>query len=314
MKLRRTLSAIGVTVMATATLTVASPAAAAVVSGSNLCVEQSGHADAKAKPGGAATHDPNEITAAQAAAREADLATALRQRNKLGGNVGTLATVNIPVVFHVISENGTLGNIPTTWINAQMAVLNDSFNGGTVGGATTEFSFTLQSINRVTNAAWYPIVYNSNTEKQMKAQLRVGGAGTLNIYTGDLSDDLLGWATFPKSKLSTYDGVVILDQSLPGGNTGIYSEGDTATHEIGHWLNLYHTFQGGCNGQGDQVSDTAAEASPAFNCPTGRDSCPSKPGVDPITNFMDYTQDSCMYQFTAGQATRMINAWNAYRA
>ena len=295
----------------------AGPALVAAAALTATCESPTAVATAKAKPGAQHKHDPNELTPSQVQARERDLTDALRESGKMSGAAAPLATVSIPVVVHVISEDGTRagGNIPDSLVNAQINVLNQSFAGQTGGvGTVTAFAFNLTTINRVTNPAWYPIVYGSNTEKQMKAALRVGGKGTLNIYTGELSDDLLGWATFPKRKLDSYDGVVILAESTPGGGAAPYNGGDTATHEVGHWLNLYHTFQGGCSGQGDQVSDTAAEASPAFGCPVGRDSCATKPGLDPIRNFMDYTEDACMFEFTGGQATRMLNGWNAYRA
>jgi hypothetical protein len=232
------------------------------------------------------------------------------------GKKGKTSAV-IPVWFHVISAGPGFANgeVPDTMIREQVRVLNESYNGRT-GGANTGFGFSLAGITRTENATWFTsFAADFNVELEAKTALRRGGPGTLNIYLVD-ADPWLGWAYFPSILNSAYanlDGVVVDWRSLPGGPFAIYSEGDTATHEAGHWLALYHTFEGGCSTKGDYIADTPSEQSPAFYCPVGRDSCNGKPGLDPIRNFMDYTQDSCMNEFTAGQADRMQAAWAAYR-
>jgi len=224
------------------------------------------------------------------------------------------ATATLDVQFHVVFANETIegGYVPDQQIIDQVRVLNEDFT-------STGISFKLQNISRIESEDWFlRVAPDSPEELGLKSVNRQGGPRTLNVYTVGLAEGdgqgLLGYATFPsdfKDK-PLNDGVVILYSTLPGGNLPKYNLGRTLTHEAGHWAGLYHTFQGGCKGAGDEVHDTPPEESPAHGCPKKRDTCPGG-GDDPVQNFMDYTDDSCMTGFSKGQTKRMKAQLRTYR-
>lgn len=252
------------------------------------------------------------------ATRQMDETTAQALDKSMSRNAVRGRAAAVPVWIHVISAGAGFDNgvVPDSMIRDQIKALDQTFSGQT-GGAFTGFSFTLAGVDRTENATWFFMTPGSAAEAAAKAALRKGGAETLNIYT-TAGGGYLGWATFPSwyAANPSDDGVVIDFRSMPGGPYGtVFSLGYTGTHEAGHWFGLYHTFQYGCTPFNDGVADTPAEQSPASACPIGRDTCvgPKHVGVDPIHNFMDYTYDSCYFEFSQGQADRMQTAWVTYR-
>jgi hypothetical protein len=224
------------------------------------------------------------------------------------------ATATLDVYFHVVYANKTYegGYVQDSQIQDQIKVLNQDYN-------STGISFNLVNISRIESEDMFlRVAPDSEQEAGLKKVFRHGNASALNVYTVGFAEGdgqgLLGYATFPMDFNSnpTNDGVVLLYSTMPGSSQPKYNMGRTLVHEAGHWAGLYHTFQGGCTGSGDSVDDTPPEESAAYGCPEKRDTCPGG-GPDPIHNFMDYTDDSCMTGFTKGQAKRIKAQLRTYR-
>jgi hypothetical protein len=178
-------------------------------------------------------------------------------------------------------------DIQDSQLTAQLNTLNAAY-------APHNFQFSLKGVTRTINAQW--AADDNGYEMTMKRALRKGTYRTLNVYFLPDMGSNLGYCYFPDSVSSGStafyrDGCTVLSASVPGGSATNFNLGHTTTHEVGHWFGLYHTFQGGCTGAGDSVSDTPAQASATSGCPVGRDSCPSQSGLDPIHNYMDYSYE-----------------------
>ena len=214
--------------------------------------------------------------------------------------------VTVPVVFHVARTSDRVGHVKKKHVKRQLRVLNRAY-------ADHGIQFELQAIRRYTDERFTRGCLAEDIEHEFKQNHAVDPAHTLNVYSCIPGDGVLGYSSHPWDfeETSFMHGVVVLYSTLPKGSARPYNLGDTLTHEVGHYLGLFHTFEGGCSDE-DQVADTPAEQSPAYGCPLERDTC-SAPGKDPVRNFMDYSDDSCMNHFTPGQGNRMQDVVATFR-
>lgn len=256
---------------------------------------------------------------------KADLA-ALPERETRPGVVAREVTPRlpahlvVPTFVHVIrgTHKGERNAVGPRRIRGLISILNNAMAGNqSEFSVPTRYRFKLVGTNYTRREGWYHAFFNGPRDRRMKHKLHRGNARTLNLYINGGGPDaypVLGWSRFPWQYTSApyLDGVSVNAVALPGGRAKGYNLGDTVVHETGHWLGLFHTFQGGCSTQGDLVSDTPAEAEPSFYCETTRDTCTAA-GLDPVRNFMDYSLDACMDMLTRGQVRRIDTAFEKWR-
>jgi hypothetical protein len=237
----------------------------------------------------------------------------------------------IPVVVHILEHSNGNGAISDALVQSQIDILNEDFRAlsGTpgAGGYDSGIQFVLADtdpggqpttgITRTVHDSWF------NDSGNYWDTLAWDTAKYMNIYTNKAGGNLGYVPNLPQSGLAgaNYDRVVLLWSAVGRNAVGgpPYNQGRTATHEVGHYLGLEHTFNGGCaassqpacHSSGDLICDTNSEANPRYGCPNNPQSCGS---VDPFKNFMDYTDDTCMDLFSVEQSLRMRCSLLNYRA
>ena len=247
-----------------------------------------------------------------------------------------LNVITIPVVVHIVYKTSAQ-NISDNDVYSQIQVLNDDFRktnsdassvpsafSGLAADCEIEFCLAVRDpsgnvttgITRTSTTTSSFSGYTSMKYSSSGGQNAWNTSDYLNIWVCNLASGLLGFATFPGGNPST-DGIVC-DYAYFGdiSATSPYDKGRTATHEVGHWLNLRHIW-GDSNCGNDYVSDTPTQASSNGGCPSfpSTSNCTGNaPNGDMFMNYMDYTYDACMYMFSTGQKTRMRATLNGSRS
>lgn len=289
-------------------------------------------ASARAVPGTRPGADTSPVTARDLAAISGERAEARAATREARRVLPDQVTIPVHVSLVRGTHRGDTNQSPAA-VQGWIDLMNEAYAGGqSADNVATRYVFTLASVRQVKNDSWYHAVMGTKADKQMRRTLHRGSSGSLNLYVTKPGKDLLGYSRFPWQYAGApkQDGVVVTVDSLPGGRATHYNLGDTLVHEVGHWMGLLHTFQpdagrsSGCGDwtrpldSGDRVADTPPQAKASQGCPEGANTCKqgeSTTGVtlDPVHNFMDYSYDSCMDQFTAGQVARMDTAFEKYR-
>lgn len=222
------------------------------------------------------------------------------------------------VVFH----NNDEGKVSKDNLVEQVDVLNKAFSGFYTDSNSdsminsmidSKFRFRLDTIEYINNKAYYNNCDSIDSSLMGKYTRKTDSR--INVIVC-YSDFYLGWAYYPWyfEEKSRYNTVFIHKNTIPDGDLEFYNKGMTLVHEIGHFFGLYHTFaSNGICDNGDQVFDTPAEKTPSFECNKKRDTCPDIPGKDPVTNFMDYSPDDCVTEFSLGQINRMWDSIDKYK-
>ncbi|KAF2085778.1 zincin [Saccharata proteae CBS 121410] len=238
-------------------------------------------------------------------------------------NVGSAAArakarrdnIAVDAYFHIVTTQAKAGQFTQDMATKQVNAMNTAYNPHGI-------SFNLKGTTISANDKW--AVGATDDMTAMKSALRNGTYADLNIYfQSDLTGGILGTCTMPSNlsagasaSIYSSDGCNVNAGTMPGGPEAGYNQGGTAVHETGHWMGLFHTFEGNsCSGDGDLISDTRVESQSTNGCPSGKNSCPDAgSGDDPIHNYMDYSTDACYEDFTSGQEQRMHDLFNQFRA